>query len=423
MSRLRILLLVDCYFPTSKSSAKQMHDLGVELTRRGHDVILMAPCQTILDDLETSLRDGMRVVRVKSARIKGASKPLRAIREIRLSSTLWRSGRKFLKANPCNLTIYYSPSIFFGALVKRLKAMWGCSAYLVQRDIFPQWAVDAGLLRRGFLWRYFRKKEIEQYEVADRIAIQSPANAAYFATEFPSRKYPLEVLYNWTVPTEPDLPVTSYRRELGLQEKVVFFYGGNLGVAQDLDNIVRLAAHLAHYTHIHFLLVGEGSEAPRLRKTLSETAAKNIQILAAVGHREYLAMLSEFDVGLLSLDKRLKTQNVPGKLLGYVYGGKPVLASLNSGNDLFEILTKEQAGICVLNGDDHSLCAAALKLANDSELRARMGRNSRNLLERMFSVETAADQIMRYAYAHATARDSVRTASSNVMARPIGNRE
>jgi O26-antigen biosynthesis N-acetyl-L-fucosamine transferase len=415
---LRILLLVDCYFPTSKSSAKQMHDLGVELTRRGHDVILMAPCETILDDVEISVRNGVRVVRVKSGRIKGAPRPLRAIREIQLSGTLWRNGRRFLRANPCQLTVYYSPSIFFGSLVKRLKSIWGCSAYLVLRDIFPQWAVDAGMIRRGLVWRYFRRKEIEQYEVADRIAIQSPANAAYFATEFPSRKYSLEVLYNWTVPAETGLPMTNYRRELGLQEKIVFFYGGNLGVAQDLDNIVRLAAHLAQNTHIHFLLVGDGSEAPRLRRILTEKDAKNIHVLPAVGHQEYLAMLSEFDVGMLSLDRRLRTQNVPGKLLGYVYWGKPVLASLNPGNDLFEILTKEQAGICVLNGDDHSLCAAALKLANDAELRSKMGKNSRKLLERLFSVETAADQILTCAYTHAPSRDSSQIASREVIAQP-----
>lgn len=396
MAPLRVLLIVDCYFPTSKSSAKQMHDLGIELTRRGHDVILMAPCEAIRKDVEISSENGLHIVRVKSERIKGAPRLLRAIREIRLSNILWRNGKEFLQENPCDLIVFYSPSIFFGSLVRRLKSMWGCPAYLVLRDIFPQWAVDARLLHRGLVWWYFRRKEIEQYDVADRIAIQSPASVKYFAKEFPSRKYPLEVLYNWTVRAEPDLPVTHHRRQLGLQDKVVFFYGGNLGVAQDVDNIVRLAARLAHRTDIHFLLVGDGSEAPRLRRIVSENAIKNIEILPAISHREYLAMLSEFDVGLLSLDRRLNTQNVPGKLLGYVYWGKPVLASLNPGNDLLELLGNEQAGLCVLNGDDDALCAAALKLANDPALRKEMGKNSRKLLERVFSVEAAVDQIMKH---------------------------
>jgi glycosyltransferase involved in cell wall biosynthesis len=104
-------------------------------------------------------------------------------------------------------------------------------------------------------------------------------------------------------------------------------------------------------------------------------------------------MLSEFDVGLLSLDRRLKTHNVPGKLLGYMYWGKPVLASVNPGNDLFEIIRNDKAGFCLENGDDNSLCAAVLELANDPVLRAKMGRNSRRLLEQIFSARAAADQI------------------------------
>ena len=145
-----------------------------------------------------------------------------------------------------------------------------------------------------------------------------------------------------------------------------------------------------------FLLVGEGSEVPRLMRFLAENGLQNVQVLPTVSHREYLAMLSEFDVGLLSLDRRLKTHNVPGKLLGYMYWRKPSLASINPGNDLFEILEKNQAGLCLLNGDDDRLCAAALRLANDPELRERMGQNSRKLLERLFSVNAAAAQILTH---------------------------
>jgi glycosyltransferase involved in cell wall biosynthesis len=128
---------------------------------------------------------------------------------------------------------------------------------------------------------------------------------------------------------------------------------------------------------------------------IAEKRLFNIQILSAVPQHQYMSMLSEADVGLISLDRRLRTHNVPGKLLGYMNCGKPVLASINPGNDLFEILEKEQAGYCLLNGDDDGFCAAALRLANDPELRARMGNNSRGLLERLFSVDAAVSQIIK----------------------------
>ena len=61
----------------------------------------------------------------------------------------------------------------------------------------------------------------------------------------------------------------DHRKRLGLQGKVVFFYGGNIGIAQDMDNIVRLAVNLQNEPDAYFLLVGEGSEVPRLRAEIA----------------------------------------------------------------------------------------------------------------------------------------------------------
>jgi glycosyltransferase involved in cell wall biosynthesis len=104
-------------------------------------------------------------------------------------------------------------------------------------------------------------------------------------------------------------------------------------------------------------------------------------------------MVSEFDLGLISLDARLTSHNYPGKLLSYLYWGKPVLASVNPGNDLLGLLQESGAGFCFLNGDDENLALAALRLADDAELRSDMGRNARQLLEQTFSVEHAVNQI------------------------------
>lgn len=399
---MRISILVDCYLPSLKCGAKLIHDLGVEFQRQGHDVTILTPSDTISTALQVTVEDGLRIARVKTRKIKGTAKVFRAFREVSLSTLLWRRAQQFLLANQADLIIFYSPTIFFGPLVRRLKSCWHCPAFLILRDIFPQWVVDAGILRKGFVWRYFRKREIEQYEVADLIAVQSSGNLDYFAQNFPKRNYRLEVLHNWASLDEQDLPLKGYRERLGLQDKVVFFYGGNLGVAQDLDNIIRLAVRLTSHNQIHFLLVGEGSEFSRLQKVISEKNVCNMQIFPAVLHQEYISMLSEADVGLVSLDRRLKTHNVPGKLLGYMYCGKPVLASINPGNDLFEILEEHQAGLCLTNGDDDNLCSAVLKLAGDPELRARMGDNARRLLERLFSAEAAVRQILKHFQPQAT---------------------
>jgi glycosyltransferase involved in cell wall biosynthesis len=120
-------------------------------------------------------------------------------------------------------------------------------------------------------------------------------------------------------------------------------------------------------------------------------------MLPPVEQREYLKMVSEFDVGLITLDRRLTTHNIPGKLLAYMNWAMPILGSINPGNDLFELIEKAAAGFCVENGQDEAFRIAALKLALDVQLRVRMGKNARSLLERTFSARAAAQQILKAA--------------------------
>jgi hypothetical protein len=63
--------------------------------------------------------------------------------------------------------VWYSPSIFHGPLASALKKSSGCQGYLIVRDIFPEWAVDMGLMRRGLPYRFFDAAARYQYSVAD----------------------------------------------------------------------------------------------------------------------------------------------------------------------------------------------------------------------------------------------------------------
>jgi glycosyltransferase involved in cell wall biosynthesis len=393
---MRILLLVVYYLPSTMSSAKLIHDLATEFLRLGHDPVVVAPDENILKDTEITSENGIKVLRVRTGKIKTASRLIRGFNEARLSNIIWEKGRRFFEENPCDLIVYYSPTIFFGSLVKRLKKHFACPSYLILRDIFPQWAVDAGVLSHGIVYKFFKLKELQNYDAADIIGVQSPANLRYFEENGLDKKYHLEVLFNWTTLVEENIQPGAYRERLGLQGKVVFFYGGNIGVAQDMDNIIRLAKNLRGEEYAHFLLVGDGSEVPRLKAAIASNGLMNIAIHDAVGQKEYLSMLSEFDVGLISLDRGLRTQNFPGKMLGYMYHSMPILASVNPGNDLKEILEGQQAGLVCMNGEDDLFAVHTGRLVRDENYRHLLGKNARTLLESTFSVSRAAGQILAH---------------------------
>jgi glycosyltransferase involved in cell wall biosynthesis len=390
---MRIFVLVDSYLPSTKSVAKLIDDLAREFAEQGHAVTIATPAESNSSAIEVGEERGLCVCRVRSGKIKGAARLQRGWNEARLSNVMWKRGGEFFKQNPHDLVVFYSPTIFFGPLVSRLKALWDCPAYLILRDIFPQWALDAGILRKGPVYWYFRYRELQQYRSADVIGVQSPANLDYFQEHGLSDRYRLEVLYNW-MQNEIDIPRTNYRSRWGLDGKTVVFYGGNIGVLQDVENIARLAESLRGEPDAHVLLVGDGSQVGRLQELISRRGLTNISVKPPLDQNEYLGAVREFDIGLISLNKTLKTQNIPGKLLGYLACGLPVLASINAGNDLKEMLERHAAGLVAINGDDRSFHKHALRLVRERLTRARLGKNGRELLSSTFSVKQTASQIL-----------------------------
>lgn len=393
---MRIFLLVDSYLPSPLSNGKLMHDLAVEFSRLGHEAAVVVPAPSLSERLTITREDGVTVVRVKTGTIRHRSWVVRAINEISLSRVIWNAAWQFFEAHPCDLVIYYSPTIFWSGLVGQFKALnRSCGSYLVLRDLFPQWALDTGLLSQwGLPYWYFRSQAFRLYRTADVIGVQSPANLEFFSKPSLRGLYHLEVLFNWTNVEERPGAAAGLRQKLGLQDKVVFLYGGNMGVAQDMDNILRLAANMSAENGVFFLLVGDGSDAERVGREIERRGMTNIMLLPAVPPTEYLAIVAECDVGLITLRRDFKTQNFPGKILSYMQMGKPMVASVNPGSELSAILQGHEAGLVCDNGEDEIFRQCALKLARDPELRLRMGSNAQRLLKEQFDVAAAARQIL-----------------------------
>src|ERR1700704_1944149 len=257
-----------------------VHDLAAHLVHAGHHVCVVTPSDKVAKTVDVRSESGIQVVRVKMRNLKHIARQLRAWRESRLSATIWRCAKSFFVSNAFDLIVFYSPTIFFGNLVRRLKTVWLCSAYLVLRDIFPKWAVEAGLIRRGGIihW-HFKQKEMLQYSAADVIGVEAPGNLAYFTDDMRRMAPNVEVLFSWMEVIVETVRQPLWRPKLGLEGKVVFFYGGNIGVAQDMDNILRLAGKLTARSDIVFLLVGEGSEVPRLMSEIGQAGLSKIIIL------------------------------------------------------------------------------------------------------------------------------------------------
>lgn len=392
---MKICIIVDDYLPKStKVAAKMMHELAVKLKEKGNEITVITPGTDLKQNYKKDILDGVSILQFSSGRIKNVSKLKRLINEFILSRRAWKYLKKYFIQNHHDLIIYYSPSIFWGNLVFRLKNLWKVPSYLILRDFFPQWIIDNGMIREKSLIAYFFKYyEKLNYKAADQIGIQSPANIEWFSNKFPEFKN-IELLYNWAT----DSPVLNknyfYRKKLNLEGKIVFFYGGNIGKAQDMMNIVRLAEKMKTHTDVVFLLVGAGDEVELVKTSIQDLQLNNMILLDPVSQEEFKLMLAEFDIGLFTLHFGHKTHNFPGKILGYMVQEKPILGVVNPGNDLKNILEDSKSGLVTIAGDVEKLYKNALVLLDD-KTRKQMGRNANLLLKSKFSVDNAVETVLK----------------------------
>ena len=151
---------------------------------------------------------------------------------------------------------------------------------------------------------------------------------------------------------------------------------------------------MQNFEKAHFLIIGQGDEFKLIKKLKKDWELKNVTILPSVSHSEFKKLLALINIGLFSLAYNHTAHNFPGKLLGYMVESKPMLGSINPGNDLLELIVSSNAGFVYNNGEDQNLLNAAISLLNQTQLRKRMGENSRNLLLREFSIESAVNNIL-----------------------------
>ena len=392
---MKVAIITDSFPPLKNSGAIQIRDLSIEFVRQGHEVVVITPSSEIINPYLFSEMDKVQVLILKAPKIKDIGYFRRAIGEYFMPFIMIRHlKRNSLIDNNLDGIITYAPSIFLGPLANMLKIKNNCKNYLILRDIFPQWAVDVGLLSNYGL-PYYLLKRVERYlySTADIIGVQTPANLKYFYENVAYRTGHIEVLQNWLAVNKSK----KCRIVIGktkLKGRKIFVYAGNMGVAQGLSVFIDLVDSLSTQKSIGFLFVGRGNAVVSLRQAVKARGLDNILIYDEIEPQEIHALYQQCDVGIISLDKRHKTHNIPGKFLSYMQSGLPVLAAINSGNDLEHIINRNKVG-CVSTNDSVNELKKLVEEIVENVL-SDDGTKNRclKLYKDMFSPKKAVEQII-----------------------------
>jgi len=390
-------------FPKMDKSKYLYTQLVSQFHENGHDITVVAPAY---DENLTGLQieEGVKVIRVKTLPLFGVGMIKKGIANVLLPYQYKRALKKYEANLKYDLIITPTPPISLYGIASWLKKRSGGKLYLILRDIFPQNAVDLGMLKRnGVIYSYFRRKERKLYKVSDAIGCMSQGNIDYVINHNPDLdKSKLHMLPNWgdIIPLASDDVISALRKKNNFENKFILIFGGNIGLPQKMENIVALASDCVEFENILFLIIGKGNESENLKKSVADKGIKNVVLLDALPQKEYMNWVQMADVGLISLSEDFTIPNIPSKSLSYYNTKTPMLASIDRNTDFGTNLEKMNVGVWAEAGNTADLKKKLLLLYNDEELRKTMGENGYKYMKDHLSSQIAYQTVVSFTSAN-----------------------
>jgi len=399
---LKILLITDAYPPEIRSASHLMEELAEDLRDRGHSVTVatchpkynLADASSSTHFNKLTLEDGIRVIRIHTLPHHNVNFIVRGISQLTLPLIFWLKLKPYLK-DGVDAVLVYSPPLPLWHVGFRAKKKQGARFILNVQDIFPQNAIDLGALRSPILIRFFERMERAAYNYADIVTVHSKSNRKFLirGKGIPPEK--VVTLHNWVDFRNDGQPVqdNGFRKRWGLEDKFIFFFGGVMGPSQGLDLLIDAAKELKDRKEIVILLVGDGTERERLQKLARRYGLENIAFHHFVSKEDYQVLLKEVDVGLVCLTSKNRTPVVPGKILGYMAAGIPVLAFLNKESDAHEMIREAGCGYSEVSDGTNKAADLMLRMYRERDRLQRLGLNGYRFAERHFSKKVCVDQL------------------------------
>lgn len=358
-------------------------DLAEEFYKQGHSVYVA----TILENKygkETRFKNeyGINVLRIHSGDMFNVNMIRKGFTTLSLPHIFKKNINKYFKNIKFDLVIYPTPPITFAPVVSYIKKKDNCKTYLILRDIFPQNAVDLGIMKNKLIYYYFRRKEKLLYKVSDQIGCMSQGNIDYILKHNKVEPSKLKLLYNWTrIAREAESgEVVDIRTKYNWDNKVIAVYGGNIGIPQELEFLIELIKEYKSRDEVRFLIIGKGTESKRIRALIESENLNNVVMADYIKSSQYDDIVRQCDIGLVNLNRNFTIPNFPYKTISYFKCKLPVLAAIDKNTDYGSFIEEVGAGLCCYTGDLDSYTCKFEKLVADVNLRESLGNNGHRFL-------------------------------------------
>ena len=387
-------------------------DLVRKFRDEGHQVYVIYPNERRTGrPTELIETEGINLLGVRTLNVTKTNIVEKGIGQLMLEGMFKRAMNKYFSDVKFDLILYSTPPITFNNVIKTAKKRNPeAVTYLLLKDIFPQNAVDLGMMTKrgvkGMLYRMFRKKEKELYQISDFIGCMSPANVKYVLEHNPEVDVEkVEIAPNSYDVASPQPSPEGKGAILPLFQRwdggrllptdvPIFIYGGNMGKPQGIPFLVECMKAVKDREDCHFVIVGDGTEYPKLEAFVKECHPKAVSLFRRLPKEDYDKLAEACDVGLIFLDYRFTIPNYPSRLLPYLMSRKPIIACTDPNCDTGILAEQNGYGFyCPSNSVEAFVKTIDLMLASDIK---QMGENGYRFFLDNYTTEHTFKAIMKH---------------------------
>lgn len=388
---MHILLIHQAFVSPREPGGTRHYELARQLVEKGHRVTIIASDISYLTGQQTVLScrlvhqesiDGIRVLRSYTYPELHRSF---AWRVVSFLSFMISSVLASLRVHNIDLVMGTSPPIFQAVAAWLVAAMRRRPFVLEIRDLWPEFAIDMGVLKCPVLIYLSRRLEHFLYGQASHFLVNSPAYRDYLLNKGIAGE-DITFIPNGVDPDlfNPQAAGKTFRREFKLDEKFVVTYAGALGLANDIPTILRAAQDLRNERTIHFLLVGDGKERVNSEKLAKQLNLSNVTFAGSRPKSDMGEILAASDACLAILQNiPMFSTTYPNKVFDYMAAGRPTILAIDG--VIREVIESAQGGIFVPPGNDMALAEAVRGLSNDRAQAEAMGRAARSYVVENFN--------------------------------------
>ena len=371
-------------------------DLLREFRNNGHKVFTVSSYERRLNKHTEIIREKGHIgLHVQIGNITKCSMIEKGLSTVLIEYQYKNAIEKHFSKVKFDLVLYSTPPITLVGVVSFIKKRDNAKSYLLLKDIFPQNAVDLGIMKKegikGFLYKYFRKKEKKLYAVSDRIGCMSQANVDYVIKHNPEIN-PIKVeicpnsieVIDKSVDAETRVAIRKkYKIPL---DKIVFVYGGNLGKPQGIPFLIKCLHKCKNIKDAYFLIVGDGTEYTLLEKYVNKYHQNNLKLMKRLPKDDYDTMVAACDVGMIFLDHRFTIPNFPSRLLAYMQAKLPVIAVTDTNTDIGDVIVDGEFGWWCEANNSPAMVSQIKKIIDKKIILEQIGENGWEYLLNNYSV-------------------------------------